>query len=554
MAAHSDRLTWRDLLLIGVLALLLFVPGQAGIPPIDRDESRYAVATTQMLASGDLIDIRFQDEPRHLQPAGIYWLQSMSVLLLSESGTAQIWAHRVPSLLGAVGAVLLTAWLAARHFGRAAGLLAATLLATSLLLSVEARMAKIDATMLLVVTVAQGLLLLLYLDRAKRQRIVAAGFWAALGVGLMLKGPIPTMVSVLTIIAISIWDRNVSWLKRLHAGWGILITLGFVLPWLIAITIRTDGAFLSDAIGHSLLGKVATGQQAHGAPPGYHLLAFSIAFWPGALFAVLAIPHAWRHRSEPLYRFLMAWIVPTWIVFELVATKLPHYTLPTYPAIATLAAAALVAGRIRLPTGRWRIPARIYLGLWALVGITLSAAGVVIAYLSDQVIAWPAAIAAIVAIALVVTSVRRMAAGDAKKAFTGAALAAALTWCVTFGITFPSVDRIWMSQRIVAAAEATASCSTPMVITTPFHEPSLVFLAGPYQTHLAKTPEEAAEVLDRERHCAVAIVGQREEARFRARAEGLALTVEAADVIDGQNYSNGRRLSLTVFRPSSSGS
>jgi 4-amino-4-deoxy-L-arabinose transferase-like glycosyltransferase len=87
---------WRDLLLIGLLALVLFMPGQASIPPIDRDESRYAVAITQMLTSGDLIDIRFQDEPRHPQPAGIYWLQSLSVLLLSEPSSRAIWAHRVP--------------------------------------------------------------------------------------------------------------------------------------------------------------------------------------------------------------------------------------------------------------------------------------------------------------------------------------------------------------------------------------------------------------------------------------------------------------------------
>jgi 4-amino-4-deoxy-L-arabinose transferase-like glycosyltransferase len=545
---------WRDLLLIGLLALVLFIPGQASIPPIDRDESRYAVATTQMLASGDLIDIRFQDEPRYLPPAGIYWLHSLSVLLLSEPSSRAIWAHRVPSLLGAFGAVLLTALFAARHLGRATGLIAGTLLATSLLLSVEARMAKIDATMLLVVTVAQSLLLLLYLDRAQMPQAVATGFWAALGVGLMLKGPVPTMVSLLTILVITIWDRNVAWLKRLRAGWGILITLGIVLPWLVAITIRTDGAFLSEALGHSLLGKVATGQQAHGAPPGYHLLAFTIAFWPGALFAVLAVPHVWRHGSEALYRFLIAWIVPTWLVFELVATKLPHYTLPTYPAIATLAAAALVAGSIHLPTGRWRIPARIYLGLWALVGIALASAGAVITYLSDRVVAWPAAVAAVVAIGLVVLAVRRLASGDAQSAFTGAVLAAGLVWCVTFGVTLPSVDRIWMSQRIVAAAEAAAACGTPMVITTPFHEPSLVFQAGPDRTHLAKTPEEAADVLQRERQCAVAIVGQREEPRFRARAEVLALTVAAADHVEGQNYSNGRRLSLTVFRPSPSGS
>ena len=56
------------------------MPGQASLPPLDRDELRYTQATTQMFETGNFIDIRFQDQPRYLQPAGIYWLQAASVV------------------------------------------------------------------------------------------------------------------------------------------------------------------------------------------------------------------------------------------------------------------------------------------------------------------------------------------------------------------------------------------------------------------------------------------------------------------------------------------
>src|SRR5919206_46158 len=60
----------------------------------------------------------------------------------------------------------------------------------------------------------------------------------------------------------------------------------------------------------------------------------------------------WRHRRcggggagparrEPGAQFLLAWLIPSWIVFEAVLTKLPHYVLPLYPAIAILTAGAL---------------------------------------------------------------------------------------------------------------------------------------------------------------------------------------------------------------------
>ena len=59
----------------------------------------------------------------------------------------------------------------------------------------------------------------------------------------------------------------------------------------------------------------------------------------------MAAPAVWAARREPGAKFLLAWIVPSWIVFELILTKLPHYVLPLYPAIAILIA-GIVDGRM----------------------------------------------------------------------------------------------------------------------------------------------------------------------------------------------------------------
>ena len=65
----------RSAIILVVFALLAFLPGFFQIPPIDRDEARYAQATRQMMETGNYLDIRFQETPRYLQPVGIYWLQ-----------------------------------------------------------------------------------------------------------------------------------------------------------------------------------------------------------------------------------------------------------------------------------------------------------------------------------------------------------------------------------------------------------------------------------------------------------------------------------------------
>src|SRR5512142_2908154 len=112
-------------------ALLLFLPGFFTIPPVDRDEARFAQATKQMVESGDFVDIRFQDDVRYKKPVGIYWLQAAVVETASSLGLPRaqlrIWLYRIPSLIGAIGAVLLTYWTALAFVTRRGAALAALL-------------------------------------------------------------------------------------------------------------------------------------------------------------------------------------------------------------------------------------------------------------------------------------------------------------------------------------------------------------------------------------------------------------------------------------------
>jgi 4-amino-4-deoxy-L-arabinose transferase-like glycosyltransferase len=220
----NTRPRYLPYLLLLLLSLALFVSGQASLPPLDRDESRYTQATAQMFETGNFVDIRFQDQPRYLQPAGIYWLQAASVSLLSAPEHRDIWAYRVPSLIGATLAVLLTAWIGNLLFGAPVGFVAAVLMAVSLILGVEARMAKIDAVLLTTVLTAQAALAKIYLEStADREPSLGwvAAFWLALGVGLMLKGPIILLVVFGTILLLTITERRVAWLRRLRGRLGV---------------------------------------------------------------------------------------------------------------------------------------------------------------------------------------------------------------------------------------------------------------------------------------------------------------------------------------------
>ena len=387
--------------LLIVFSLIAFLPGFFQIPPVDRDEPRFAQATKQMLESGQYVDIRFQDEVRYKKPVGIYWLQALAVKAGEAVGVPQarttIWLYRLPSLFGAIGAVLLTYWTALAFVGRRTSLLAALMMASSVLLGVEARLAKTDAVLLFTCVAAMGAMARIYL-MSRRTPDVAVGWrlpailWTAMAAGVLIKGPLILMFVGLTALTLSIADRSGRWLWSLRPLAGLAWLLLLVLPWFVAILVKSGGSFIAQSVGDDMLSKVTGGQESHGAPPGYYFLLFWVTFWPGSILAGLAAPRVWQARSEPGARFLLAWLLPSWAVFEAVITKLPHYILPLYPAIAILIAGILEGGG--LVTKRWLVrgtvgwflfPAAIAIGVVAIFIIVGRDLGLV---------AWPTAAAA----------------------------------------------------------------------------------------------------------------------------------------------------------------
>src|SRR5262249_20669011 len=151
-----------------IVALLGFLPGFFSIPPIDRDEARFAQATKQMVESGDYIDIHFQDEVRYKKPVGIYWAQAAVVKAASAVGFRRalttIWLYRLPSLAGALGAVLLTYWAALALVSRRAAVLAGLMMASCILLGIERLTAKTDAMLLMTVVAAMSAMARAYLS------------------------------------------------------------------------------------------------------------------------------------------------------------------------------------------------------------------------------------------------------------------------------------------------------------------------------------------------------------------------------------------------------
>jgi 4-amino-4-deoxy-L-arabinose transferase-like glycosyltransferase len=550
LCARLARSRWAAWALLA-LSLLMFAPGIASLPVTDRDEARYAQASRQMAESGDYVHIRFQDEARNKKPVGAYWLQAAAARIVDRVASGAIWPYRLPSLIGATAAVLLLFALARPAFGPKAAFLAAGLLAASVLAASEAHLAKTDALLLATAVAAQLALVRIYLARANEISPsigLALTFWIAQGLAILIKGPVVPFVSLLTVAALALSDRRTRWLGSLGAPWGIPLALLIAALCFVAWSLGGAGPagdFMRESIGNDLIPKLLGGQERHGGWPGTYLLLSPLTFWPGSLLLLPALIVAWRERARPEVRALLAWLVPAWIAMELIPTKLPHYVLPLYPALALLVARAAVDRASELGAIFGRVVGRLWLGFWIVLGFALSALGIAAVLALHDGGATVPAIALFVAGATLAIVAAVLARRGRFVAALGFATALAVPFhALLFGGVAPRLDSLWLSRAAATMVADQAGTDGSTVASAGYSEPSLVFMLG--TGTLLTDGKGAADALAGGR-AALAVVEQRQDTAFRDEAARLGIAPKDLASVTGLNYSRGQATTLRLY-------
>jgi len=339
------------LLLIFSGTFLVYLAGNGAVGLFDRDEPRYAQTSRQMLQSGDWVVPHFLDKIRTAKPVFIYWCQAAAMKVFGDDG----FAARFPSSLAMVLTLIVLAIAIQRECGAQRGRWTAFILGSSALAIASAKMCLTDSVLLLWITISQ-----LCLYRLWRRGTSAPGagrtiivLGLSIGLAGLTKGPVALGINLTTLIALALLGRKRERISRLTwndfplvAGVTLAIVFAVVSPWLYLIQHRAP-EFLGTAIGHDVVDRMQRGQEGHSYPPGFYSLIVWGTYFPWSLLLPAAVVWGWRRRNEPQIRFaLAAWLGP-WVMFELIATKLPHYVLPTFPALAFLTADMLVRAAAR---------------------------------------------------------------------------------------------------------------------------------------------------------------------------------------------------------------
>ena len=549
--AQATARAFREAALILALTLTLNLAGNGRTGLWDRDEPRYATCTREMIGRGDWLRPSFNGLPRYHKPVLIYWLMRGGVAI----GGDNPFGARLVSALAGAGTVLLAWGLGRQMFGPAIGRLAALILATAPIVVVESKLATTDATLAFFVVAGQFCLWRL----AKSPSAwAAAGFWAAMALATLTKGPIGLALVAAAGLVSWWWGGPTACWKRLQWRWGPALFALLTAPWYIAIGLASRGEFYRFALGTQGLGRLTTGIEQHGAPPGYYAALSALLFYPWSALLPAAIFGAWtRRKVRPEYGFLLGWVVGPWVLLEAVPTKLIHYYLPAFPACALLTAWLIGAvASSAIPLRRWPL-GRLGFGMLAGIGgaLGLGLAGLGVMALVPNLgqapmprgMGWPALTTAAISGVGLWYALTRFGRGDAGRAAGGlVATWAAVMLLVGAGL-FPGAEPLRISRVIgerlaVAARQENA---TPMVGN--FQPPGIIYALG--RTAPVITRRDALIDRVRERPVVVALLDWEVE-QFRSDPR---LAVEVVETIRGVDMEKAKpkTLRVSVLRPGS---
>ena len=356
MQSLFERLALRPERVIVLFSLALLLAGNWILPLTDRDEVRFAEASREMIQRGDYVVPWFNGTWRLDKPPLIYWCQITSYKILGVNG----FAARLPSALFTTGTALLLVRWGRKIAGAKAGLLAGLIFVAGLHIALIGRMATADMALVFFFTLAVWSgweLTRPELGPPLRWWWI---FYLALALGFLAKGPEIWLPLVGLILGRSFRGQNFR-LPLLATLAGFVLSIALMAIWGIPALMETHGQFLNVGLGEHVLHRSVGVINDHGfaglagliALLPLYFLTFFVSFFPWSLRMPSRLIRWWPERRHDIIGwYLLVQAAVVFIVFSLVATKLPHYTLPAFPCISLWLALQIVPEK---NSGAWVI-------------------------------------------------------------------------------------------------------------------------------------------------------------------------------------------------------
>jgi 4-amino-4-deoxy-L-arabinose transferase-like glycosyltransferase len=358
MESIFKNLASRPYLSIVCLGLLLLLAGDWVLPLTDRDEARFGEASREMVQRQDYIVPWFNGEWRLYKPVGIYWCQIASYRVLGVSD----FSARLPSVLFTIGTALLLVRWGCKTADAQTGFLAGAMFLAGLHVAIMGRVATADLALIFFFTLtAWSGWELTRPQQASRWKWWST-FYVALALGLLAKGPEAGLPLAAMILG-SVVRKDSFRLPAMETIVGIIVALGIFASWGVPALKQTHGAYWLVGMDEQVYERAVAVNNHHGLTTGFlgfllplplYFVTFFASFFPWSTRVPGNLRRWWQERrNDDLGWYLLMVAAIVFVVFSLVKTKLPHYTIPAFPLIA-LWLARQISNDTRLPA--WFVP------------------------------------------------------------------------------------------------------------------------------------------------------------------------------------------------------
>jgi 4-amino-4-deoxy-L-arabinose transferase-like glycosyltransferase len=322
--------------------------GLGGYGLIEPDEGRNAEVAREMTATNNYVLPHLNGLPYLDKPVLYFAAVATSIEVLG----ANEFATRLVSLLFGLATAGLAGCFAFRFWGRDAALVAATAAATAPLALGFSRIVIMDTMLSFFIVLA---LVCFFFGIESRSNAGAVPpfrwpwfvwvliAWAAMGIGVLTKGPVAFAVPLLIAVPYAIHRR------ASLAPWhplGILLMCAVVLPWVCAIS-RQIPNFVHYVVETETWARVTTDELRRSEPLWFFLPVLLAGTLPWSIVALSSLrskSSAEVPSDREVRLYLWMWIVIPLVFFSLSRGKQEQYVLPLVPAVALVAASRWFSG------------------------------------------------------------------------------------------------------------------------------------------------------------------------------------------------------------------
>jgi len=540
----QDYTTVKSLFIcVGFTALYLLIAGSSTL--WDRDEPRYARVTAEMVESGNYLVPTFNGEVWFDKPILLYWLMSVPVRLL---GPSEI-ACRFAGVIGTAVTLLLTFFIGKKLFDTKSGLWAEAILGTTLLMLFVGSSALVDGTALPFIVGAMAI----FVGRQgeKIRAIDSGAIGVLIGLGMLAKGPLGLLPVFVMIVTIWFGHKNIGGFIR-NFIWvliAVVIAAGIFLLWAIPANRATDGELYKVFFGKHIVGRALSPMEGHGGNffkylPYYPAIMVAgffpwVIFLPGAFSSIISK----RIGNAGARNILLSWITVTVVLMTFAATKLPHYILFAWPAMAVMVGGTITAAGKNIfnkQDKKW-----LRGGVWFSGPVGLGIAGGLISighFIKIEGLILPGLICGTIVLAMTIIccylQVREKFIGTAKVVLAGVLI---FITPLLF-VLLPAIEAIKISPHIAKVIQEKTGKDVPVAMYK-YAEPTLNFYVGRNITQLRKTDEVVGWLKGAETR--VLIIPRKDFEDIRQNAGDIAFEEIASK--KGINYSKGKEVEVVAL-------